>query len=264
MKKSFTFLPLILASLFVSASPIRSMLGTEDILFDEDYDPAFPGLIVRVRIFPENLECSMTFSGAAGIVQWGDGSKEYYNANTLVSHRYNIYGDYIVKVDNAVGFQAQKKSQVLDIVKWSDGMSGISALYYRNLTTIRTIAGNGCNLPAWTFAEGFRTHYGDMTVVGPFPNTDRMRSYLFAYCYNLKTILMDGIIKGFDTSPLAGVGRDLVPDADGYKTIIRVGNSCSDLLEVPGFPGDAPQTTKWICSDGIVAYKNGGWRKIND
>lgn len=251
------------------AEPVRSMLGAADNIScsdGPDYDPTFPGLVLRLNIQQEQLTCGITITmGADGLIDWGDGTVEQYIFKNLVQHTYSVAGEYIVYVDNADGFNATIKSQILDILKWKDGITSLSAVTYRNLTNVRSIAGSDTIvLGDWTFADSFHTDFGDDTIIGPFPRTTNIGFATFGGAYFLKYVLLDGVLTKMDsTYSFSELGNRLVPDDEGFKGVIRVGNTCQSLLEVTGFPGGAPTSTKWICSDGVVAYRNSIWQRID-
>ena len=240
------------------------MLGARTAAWDNS-GKRFPGAIITVRITNDNLECVIKLYDSDGIIDWGDGYQSVAQRNNNVSHIYKQAGDYQVRIDATTNFICGQKSQLYEIIKWPEGLKYISSTGYRNTTNCRLVAGwDGTSIASWTFYSCARdAEYieGNESSVGPFPNVTKLESLAFSYMRKLKFLYLDGIIESMARDSLSETGLNLPADAQGYKCIIRVANTCDSLLAVADFPGGAPNATKWRCADGNVIYRGGYWIK---
>ena len=225
----------------------------------------FPGAIVTVRITSDNLECGMKLFDSDGFIDWGDGEQSLAQQNNNASHIYQQAGDYQVRIDAITNFIFVTKSQVYEINKWPEGLKYLSATGYRNTTNCRFVAGwDGTSIPAWTFymcASNAEYIEGNESCAGPFPNVTKLESLSFSYMHKLKFLYLDGTIEAMSRDSLSEIGLNLTTDDEGFKSVIRVANTCDSILAVANFPGGAPNATKWRCADGNVIYRGGGWIK---
>ena len=225
----------------------------------------FPGAIVTVRIISDNLKCGIKLFDSDGIIDWGDGYQSLAQQNNNASHIYQQAGDYQVRIDAITNFIFDTKSQVYEINKWPEGLKYLSPTGYRNMSNCRFVAGwDGTSIKAWTFylcANNAEYVEGNESCAGPFPNVTKLESLAFSYMRKLKFLYLDGTIESMERDSLSETGLNLPADAQGYKCVIRVANTCDSLLAVANFPGGAPNATKWRCADGNVIYRGGAWIK---
>ena len=225
----------------------------------------FPGAIITVRITNDNLECALRLYDSDGIIDWGDGDQSLAQQNNNASHIYQQAGDYQVRIDAITNFIFGTKSQIYELNKWPEGLKYLSATGYRNMTNCRFIAGwDGTYIQEWTFYMSTRdAEYieGNESCAGPFPNVTKLESLAFSYMRKLKFLYLDGTIESMERDSLSETGLNLPADAQGYKCVIRVANTCDSLLAVANFPGGAPNATKWQCADGNVIYRGKYWIK---
>lgn len=243
------------------------LINLRNALMTGERGPA-PSFAAVLRIAAGNLESGITSAPSDATVDWGDGTVDTYTGGTL-SHTYDAAGDYVFKMfsetrSEPVFGSVDTRAQIYKITKWPNGMSMPSATTWRNMRGAQSISGSDgiTTIDAWTFYDGFKTNYQDCSI-GPFPNVATLSNLAFSYCDYLKYARLEGVITACTGNQVfIGSGSALTADADGFKLIVSVGNTCASLMDVQYFPFGAATTTKFQCSDGYIAYHNGAWTII--
>ena len=161
-----------------------------------------------------------------------------------------------------IGFFAFQRNSALVSIS-ADSLLSIGQSSFQDCVSLEYVA-----FPKLTSLGSAGAFSGDYNLKeAHFPS---FNSYVggdtFRQCTKLETLELGTVLIFY--SAFTNMGNSVSPrvDADGneYKTLVILDMTASNVMSTTGFPGNAPTSTKFECSDGYIVYdtSTSSWKSV--